>query len=71
MANRPQKRSVTLAGHRTSISLEPIFWRLLNDAAEAAGKSIGAYVAWIDERRTANLSSSIRTHLVQRLIEER
>ena len=38
MANGPQKKSVTVSGHRTSISLEPIFWRLLNDAAEAAGK---------------------------------
>jgi predicted DNA-binding ribbon-helix-helix protein len=63
----PVKRSITIAGHRTSVSLEPVFWSLLTEAAEAEGKSIGGLVTSIDEGRSANLSSAIRTWLVERL----
>jgi predicted DNA-binding ribbon-helix-helix protein len=61
------KRSVTIAGHRTSVSLEPLFWSALRDAAEAEGKSLNALVAEIDEARTTNLSSAIRVWLFERV----
>ncbi len=66
----PIKRSITIAGHRTSVSLEPVFWTLLTEAAEEEGKSIGGLVTSIDEGRAANLSSAIRTWLVERLRAE-
>ncbi len=64
----PVKRSVTIAGHPTSISLEPIFWAALEDAAVAAGLPINALVANIDVERMAaahppNLTSAIRQWL--------
>lgn len=64
------KRSLTIAGHRTSISLEEPFWRLLQAEAKAAGLSVAALVETIDRtRRDTNLSSAIRIHLVTRLME--
>jgi predicted DNA-binding ribbon-helix-helix protein len=64
------KRSLTIAGHRTSISLEEPFWRLLRAEAEATGISIAALVERIDSaRRGANLSSAIRVHLLSGLME--
>lgn len=61
------KRSVTIAGHRTSVSLEPVFWDALVAAAESEGRSVNALVAEIDEARTTNLSSAIRVWLFERL----
>ena len=63
-----QKRSVTIAGHRTSISLEPEFWELLTAAAAEEGLPLAQLVARIDEERTTNLSSAIRVWLVRRLL---
>ena len=60
------KRSVTIAGHRTSVSLEPVFWDALVAAADAEGRSVNAIVAEIDEARTTNLSSAIRVWLFKR-----
>lgn len=60
------KRSVTIAGHRTSVSLEPVFWDALIEAAAAELKSINALVGEIDEARTTNLSSAIRVYLFAR-----
>ena len=57
------KRSVTIAGHRTSVSLEPVFWDALVADADAEGRSVNAIVAEIDEARTTNLSSAIRVWL--------
>lgn len=60
------KRSVTLAGHRTSVSLEDEFWTALKDLAAARGMSVNRLIAEIDRGRgTANLSSAIRRHLLQ------
>lgn len=47
----PVKRSVEIAGHKTSISLEPLFWDMLKQAAEAEGLPINALVARIDAER--------------------
>lgn len=49
----PIKRSVEIAGHKTSISLEPLFWDLLKRAAEREGLPINALVARIDVERMA------------------
>ena len=63
-----QKRSVTIAGHRTSISLEEEFWELLTAAAADEGLPLAQLVARIDEERTTNLSSAIRVWLLRRLL---
>ena len=60
------KRSVTIQGHRTSFSLEPLFWEALRDAAVDDGKALNALVAEIDEARATNLSSAIRVWLFER-----
>ena len=60
------KRSVTIQGHRTSFSLEPVFWSALRDAAAEEGKALSALVAEIDEARTTNLSSALRVWLFER-----
>lgn len=60
-----RKRSLTIAGHRTSISLEEAFWRALRALAARRGLSLAAQVAEIDAARgTANLSSAIRVRLL-------
>jgi predicted DNA-binding ribbon-helix-helix protein len=64
------KRSLAIAGHRTSVSLEEAFWRALKDLATKRGQSMSALVAAIDaERQTANLSSAIRVYLLAALTE--
>jgi len=64
----PQKRSVLIAGHQTSISLEPMFWRALEAAARERGCAVNALVAQIDAERldsgrVPNLTSAIRQWL--------
>ena len=62
------KRSLTIAGHRTSLSLEPEFWMVLKDFAARERKSLAGLVGEIDETRGArNLSSAIRVWILQRL----
>lgn len=60
------KQSLSIAGHRTSIALEPQFWERLHHAAAARGISAPALVAEIDSRRApgAALSSAIRVYLL-------
>lgn len=62
------KHSLTIAGHATSLTLEPIFWEALKAAAVAEGKPLAALVAEIDEARTTNLCSAIRVWLYERAI---
>ena len=67
----PVKRSVMIAGHSTSISLEPVFWEALREAAAVEGLPLNALVARIDaERVTAadpvNLASALRIWLFER-----
>jgi predicted DNA-binding ribbon-helix-helix protein len=55
------KHSFTIAGHRTSISLEAAFWTALKAAATAEKRSVASLVEHIDERRgEAGLSSAVR-----------
>ena len=59
--SRPVKRSFSIAGHRTSISLEQAFWIALNDIASDQNRPLAALVAEIDrERGDAGLSSAVR-----------
>ena len=62
-----------IAGHATSISLEPVFWDALRKAAEAERLPLSAFVARIDAERVEareppNLASAIRVGLFQRAI---
>ena len=54
------KRSVRIAGHATSVSLEAAFWQALCGIAAARGVSVNALLATIDAGRSGNLSSAIR-----------
>ena len=67
----PIKRSMMIAGHATSISLEPIFWDALREAAAEEGLPLSALVARIDAQRVeaeepSNLGSAIRVWLFER-----
>jgi len=58
-----EKRSVSLAGHRTSVALEPEFWAIVLREAEAANLSFAAFLAKIDrERGKRPLASALRLH---------
>jgi predicted DNA-binding ribbon-helix-helix protein len=70
-ASGPVKRSVMIAGHSTSISLEPIFWDALREAAAAEQLPLNALVARLDAERVKspdppNLASAIRVWLFAR-----
>ena len=70
----PIKRSVTIAGHQTSISLEPLFWDALRAAAERYSLPLNALIARIDMDRIAaadppNLASAIRLWLFHEQIK--
>ena len=55
------KRSIVIAGHKTSVSLEDAFWGSLKDIASARNLTLSELVASIDtDRRQGNLSSAIR-----------
>lgn len=61
------KRSITIAGHRTSVSVEQPFWQALVEIAVAKGATVAATVAEIDRNRPAgtNLSSAIRLWVLE------
>jgi predicted DNA-binding ribbon-helix-helix protein len=59
------KRSVRIAGHPTSISLEAPFWDALREIAARRELSVNALVAAIDTERTGNLSSAIRLFVLE------
>lgn len=68
----PVKRSIAIAGHATSISLEPVFWQALGAAAAEDGLPLSALVARIDAMRIEaddppNLASAIRVWLFERV----
>jgi len=70
----PVKRSVEIAGHKTSISLEPVFWDMLKQAASREGIPLNALVARIDAERIEaevppGLASAIRVWLVSTVPE--
>ncbi len=65
------KHSLTIAGHRTSISLEQAFWEQLRDIAGARGLSLAALIGEIDAGRgKANLSSAIRVFVLAQALAQ-
>jgi len=70
----PRKRSVTIAGHETSISLEPLFWTALEAAASDEALPLNALIARIDVERLdssgrgPNLTSALRQWLFARAL---
>ena len=71
----PRKRSVTIAGHETSISLEPIYWDALERAAADQAVPLNALIARIDAARiearpAPNLTSAVRQWLLARALGE-
>jgi len=65
MPSRPRKRSLTVAGHATSLSLEDEFWRDLRLVAGGRGLSLNALVASVDAERQGNLSSALRLFVLE------
>ena len=64
MPTSVKKRSVIVAGHRTSVSLERAFWNALRELAALDGKTINQLVTEIDQGRSGNLSSAIRVEVL-------
>ncbi len=65
MSSTVIKRSVLIAGHRTSISLEDSFWKALKEIARTRGETLSKLIAAIDDkRRGGNLSSAIRVFVL-------
>jgi len=72
VAKSRHKRSITIARHRTSISLEDAFWQALSLLAKADGRSVADLVSEIDRRRetsrsNSSLSAAIRLYVLERL----
>ncbi|WP_027834429.1 ribbon-helix-helix domain-containing protein [Maritalea myrionectae] len=56
-----KKRSITIAGHRTSVALEPEFWTLIEKMAKEQNLSLADFIASIDQSRVeTNLASALR-----------
>ena len=65
---RPEKRSFSIEGHRTSVSLESAFWIALKEAAAEDGMTLAALINTIDKNRgKAGLSRAVRVWLLERL----
>lgn len=65
MAGESRKRSVVIAGHKTSVSLEPEFWDALKEIAAGRNISVNQIVRDIDTGHEGNLSSAIRLHILR------
>lgn len=59
-----RKRSVSIAGHQTSVSMEDAFWQRLSEIATSRGVSVSALIRDIDTERTGNLSSALRVFVL-------
>lgn len=67
---RPVKRSLTLRGHRTSVSLEDIFWDAFRRYADAEGKTINGLAAELDTTRgDLGLASAMRIYVLERALK--
>ena len=67
-SGRPVKRSLTLQGHRTSVSLEDAFWEAFRKIALERGQTINGLAVEIDEARgDIGLASAIRVHILEHL----
>jgi len=63
------RHSVVVAGHRTSVSIEDVFWETLRAIATERGISLNRLITEIDDRRAGNLSSALRVHAAEWLRE--
>ncbi len=61
----PRRHSVVVAGHRTSVSIEDVFWDVLRAIAAERGISLNRLITEIDDRRDGNLSSALRVHAAE------
>ena len=69
MTDQLRRRSVTIAGHRTSVSLEDPFWDQLKAIASDRGLSVAQVVAEVDKGRAGNLSSALRVFVLQQVLK--
>ncbi|MDP2696736.1 MAG: ribbon-helix-helix domain-containing protein [Thalassospira sp.] len=67
MKGEVRKRSVTIAGHRTSFSLEDEFWQILQEIAHREALSMAELVVRVDAGREGNLSSALRLYVLRDL----
>jgi len=69
----PVKRSVTIGGHRTSVSLEDAFWRELRELARAAGRTTATLIAEIDAARPpeVGLATALRLYVLAEIVKNR
>ncbi|MBL6595366.1 MAG: ribbon-helix-helix domain-containing protein [Candidatus Puniceispirillum sp.] len=65
-----KKRSMTIHGHRTSVSLEGPFWELLDEMAARQGQSLASLVQAVDRKREGGLSSALRLYVLAELKKE-
>ena len=65
MQTTVKKRSVAIAGHRTSVSLEAAFWDALREIAQKRGTTLNQLISEIDAGREGNLSSAIRVYVLE------
>lgn len=72
MSARPVKRSLTLKGHRTSVSLEDIFWKEFQKLAKERGVALNALASEIDVSRgtEAGLASAIRVYVLEQRLRQ-
>ncbi|MCH8323321.1 MAG: ribbon-helix-helix domain-containing protein [Proteobacteria bacterium] len=66
-----RKHSITIAGHRTSVTLEDVFWRALREIAQTRGLSLAALIEEIDENRQTGLSSALRVFAMQETLKNK
>lgn len=64
-----KKRSVRIAGHETSITMEDAFWSVLRQIAHERELSLNALITEIDEENEGNLSSAVRVYILQHLLK--
>ncbi|MHA1544158.1 MAG: ribbon-helix-helix domain-containing protein [Alphaproteobacteria bacterium] len=68
-AGKIKKRSITISGHRTSITCEDIFWKTLKEIATTKGISRQTLIEKIDKERTTSLSSALRVYALREKLE--
>ena len=64
-----KKRSITIHGHRTSVSLEEPFWTILHAIASQRGLSLASLVQMVDKKRDGGLSSALRVFVLAELTQ--
>ncbi len=62
-----RRRTLIVSGHRTSVALEPAFWREISAIAGARNQTVAALISEIDAARPGSLASAIRVYVVEQL----